>query len=528
MSFIPELISAYFQILPDAQDPQQRVAFGTSGHRGCSRTGSFNEAHIRAIAQAVAEYRKNASVTGPLFLVADTHALSMPALGTALSVLVANEVDVRLDSAQRPVATPLVSRAILSHNAEATVQADALILTPSHNPPEDGGIKYNGPDGGPASSDTTGWIERRANELLADGGDLIPTVALDHARERAGHYDFVTHYVAALSEVVDMEAIAGSGLRLGVDPMGGATLSVWEAIREHYGLAITLTQPRVAPDFAFLDADHDGRIRMDCSSEHAMASAIAKRHDFDLVVANDADGDRHGIVDAGGLLNSNHFLSVCIDYLLTHRPGWPASVGVGKTAVSSAMIDRVVAHHGRALEECPVGFKWFVQGLRAGRIGFAGEESAGASFLDRQGRPWSTDKDGLIPALLAAEIQAVTGETPGACYRRLTHRFGEPHYRRVDQPATAEAKAAIKALGRGDVEGRQFAGETVTHAFSQAPGNEAPLGGIKVVLPSGWLALRPSGTEALCKLYAESFRDETHLEALVGDGQRLLSQLVGE
>jgi phosphoglucomutase len=522
---IEAVLRAFHAIRPERGKIEQRVCFGTSGHRGSSLLGTFNEAHICAIAQSVADYRMQAGYTGPLFLGHDTHALSRPAWEVALEVLAANGVDVCIDSREGVVATPLVSRAILHHNAQHAVRlSDGLIITPSHNPPEDGGIKYNPAHGGPAEGEVTAWIERRANYYLEQGLAGVQRVALAEARARARPYDFVAAYVAELGRVVDMQAIAASGLKLGVDPMGGTALPVWQAITERYGLDLTIVNAGQDPSFAFMPPDHDGKIRMDCSSTAAMANLLAIKDRFDLAFGNDPDADRHGIVDALGLMNPNHYLAVAIDYLLQHRPDWPTAMKVGKTLVSSSLIDRVVASHGRELYEVPVGFKWFVEGLHQGWLAFGGEESAGASFLTRNGEPWSTDKDGIILCLLAAEITAVTGKTPGEYYRELVQRHGEPRYRRVDTPCTSEQKAAFKRLSPETLAINTLAGDPVREVLVAAPGNQAPIGGVKVVTENGWFAARPSGTEALYKVYAESFKGQEHLQILIEAAQSLMDQ----
>lgn len=545
------LLAAFDGIVPDPADPAQRVVFGTSGHRGTALNGSFNEAHIAAISAAIAEYRAEQGIRGPLFLGADTHPLSAPAARVAVEVLTAAGVRV-LESAgggdEAYVPTPAVSRAILDHNrdraADDPERADGIVVTPSHNPPGDGGFKYNPPHGGPADADATGWIARRANRLLESGewrkpvetdSSVLRTSAEAEAasapspREAMlrtsglpGTYDFLGGYVDALDRVIDMPAIARAGVRLGAHPLGGASVAYWAAIRDRYGLDLTVLGPGVDPRWGFMHLDWDGRIRMDPSSRHAMATVLPYRSDFDLVVANDADADRHGIVTPdAGLMNPNHFLAVAIDYLLTHRPDWPVSAGIGKTLVSSAIIDRVVASHGRELVEVPVGFKWFVPGLAGGSLAFGGEESAGASFLCSDGSAWSTDKDGVLLALLAAELRAVTGQSPSERYRELAERFGDPAYARVDAPATPEQKAALAALSPDAVVDAELAGDPITAVLATAPGNRAPIGGIKVQTEHAWFAARPSGTEDVMKVYAESFRGPEHL-ALVQEEARSL------
>ncbi|TLF48578.1 alpha-D-glucose phosphate-specific phosphoglucomutase [Halomonas urmiana] len=519
------VLQAFHDVHPDPAQPSQAVSFGTSGHRGRSLDGSFNHAHILAITLAVVDYRREAGIAGPLFLGRDSHALSRPAWECALRVLVANGVAVHIERDGALTATPLISRAILHHNADgAAAPADGLIITPSHNPPEDGGIKYNPPHGGPAEGEITGEIERRANRYLAEGVTAIATLPMEDALARAHRHDFVGEYVTALGEVVDMAAIAAAGLRLAADPMGGTALPVWQAIAERYGLGLKVVNPAIDESFAFMPPDHDGKIRMDCSSSAAMANLLAMKEDFDLAFGNDPDADRHGIVDASGLMNPNHYLAVAIDYLATHRPGWAGSLKVGKTLVSSSIIDRVVAARGRELYEVPVGFKWFVAGLHQGWLAFGGEESAGASVLTLDGRPWSTDKDGILLCLLAAEILAVTGKRPGDYYRELTERHGEPHYRRVDTPCSREQQQAFKGLTPERLAIERLAGDAVARVMVTAPGNQAPIGGVKVETASGWFAARPSGTEPLYKVYAESFRGPEHLQALIEEAQALLAE----
>ncbi|NWN91774.1 alpha-D-glucose phosphate-specific phosphoglucomutase [Marinobacter adhaerens] len=523
MSEINKIIAAYSERTPNPDRPEERVSFGTSGHRGCSLKGSFNHFHILAIAQAVVDWRKEQGITGPLFIGKDTHALSGPATDSVLEVLSANDVAMRLDSAGGYTPTPLVSHAILRHNARNTDElADGLVITPSHNPPEDGGIKYNGPDGGPAGTEATGWIENRANELLAAGMAGVRTSPRRMAVVEAGRHDYVSEYVQALGEVVDMPAIAASGLTLGVDPMGGSALAVWEAVAEEYGLPLEIVNRTIDPAFAFMPPDHDGKIRMDCSSTAAMAKLLTVKDKFDLAFANDPDADRHGIVDAAGLMNPNHYLAVCVDYLLKHREQWPSSLAIGKTLVSSSMIDRVVAANHRELYEVPVGFKWFVEGLHQGQLAFGGEESAGASFLTFDGKPWSSDKDGIILCLLAAEITAKTGKLPSEYYQALTEQHGAPHYQRKDFAAMAEQKQRLKALKPEDVPFTELAGDPVVGVFTEAPGNGAAIGGLKVTTENGWFAARPSGTEDLCKIYAESFVGQEHLEQIFEQAEGLL------
>ena len=536
------LLSAYTEIRPDPSDPTQRVAFGTSGHRGSAFRGAFNEAHILAISEAICRYRELRGYDGPLFLGKDTHALSDPATLTALEVLVARGVDVRIASDELGVTpTPAVSHAIVVANRGRAVPAsdapatagrglaDGIVVTPSHNPPDDGGFKYNPPNGGPADTNVTGWIQAEANRILESSGS-DGAAGIRRATDgpaRAGRHDFLAEYVGDLPEVIDLEEIRSSGLRIGVDPMGGASVAYWAAIAERHELAITVVNPRVDPTFGFMTYDWDGKIRMDPSSPSAMAGLIARKDDFDLALGNDADADRHGIVTpTAGLLNPNHFLSAAIAYLFAEgRPGWGSEVGVGKTLVSSSMIDRVVADLGRRLVEVPVGFKWFVAGLVDGSLGFGGEESAGASFLTRDGSVWSTDKDGIIADLLACELSARTGRVPGVAYRELTERFGAPAYRRVDAPATPEQKARLGKLAPSDVTASTLAGDPITAILTRAPGNDAPIGGLKVTTANGWFAARPSGTENVAKVYAESFRGEDHLGRLIEEAQALVASV---
>lgn len=522
---IPALLAAY-RNHPDVSDPAQRVAFGTSGHRGSAFSGSFNEAHILAITQAVCEYRSQHGIDGPLFLGKDTHALSGPAQTTALEVLAANGVLTHWQAADGYTPTPVISRAILVHNQGRSSQlADGLIITPSHNPPRDGGIKYNPPNGGPADTDVTGWIERRANALMADGNRQVkrlpPVQAM--AADCIIEQDFIEPYVADLGNVIDMDSIRRAGLKIGVDPLGGAAVAYWQPIAERYGLNIEVVNPAVDPAFAFMPLDHDGKIRMDCSSPYAMASLVELKDRFDIAWGNDADVDRHGIVTPSqGLLNPNHFLAVAIDYLLGNRPQWPGSAAVGKTLVSSALIDRVVAGLGRQLREVPVGFKWFAAGLQDGSLCFGGEESAGASFLRRDGTEWTTDKDGIILGLLAAEITAVSGIDPGRYYQSLAARHGTPYYRRIDAPATPAQKAAFKQLTGDRVGVSTLAGDPILARLTHAPGNGAAIGGLKVTTANGWFAARPSGTEDIYKLYAESFKSAEHLQAIISEAQVIL------
>jgi phosphoglucomutase len=523
---IPALLAAY-RNQPDISQPTQRVAFGTSGHRGSAINGSFNEAHILAICQAVAEYRSNQGITGPLFLGIDTHALSAPAQQTALEVLAANGVIIQLQMNDGFTPTPVISRAILAHNADPKAErADGIVITPSHNPPQDGGIKYNPPHGGPADTDVTGWIENRANALMADGNRSVKRMPYAQAIAAGTTHavDLMTPYIAALGEVIDMEAIRNAKLRIGVDPMGGAAVAYWKPIAEHYGLNLTVVNPKVDPAFGFMTLDHDGKIRMDCSSPYAMASLVGLKDQFDIAWGNDADVDRHGIVTPSvGLMNPNHYLAVAINYLLTHRPQWPLTAAVGKTLVSSGLIDRVVNGLGRRFLEVPVGFKWFSAGLLDGSFCFGGEESAGASFLRRDGSAWTTDKDGIILGLLAAEITAVTGKDPGRHYQELAAKYGTPHYLRIDAPASPAQKAAFKQLTGERVTAATLAGDPILSRLTRAPGNDAPIGGLKVSTANGWFAARPSGTEDIYKLYAESFKSAEHLQQLVSEAQTVVT-----
>jgi len=531
---VDALIAAYYDRRPDPSDPSQRVAFGTSGHRGSSFRNAFNEAHILATTEAICRYRIQRGYSGPLFLGRDTHALSEPATRTALRVLVERGVDVWVDDRDGYTPTPAVSHAIITANRPKDSWrhlADGIVVTPSHNPPDDGGFKYNPPNGGPADTDVTRWIQDEANRILeasgSDGVDGIPRASDEDVRTRVGRYDFMGRYVDDLSSIIDMAAIAGSGLRIGVDPMGGASVAYWGAIAERHGLDITVTNDAVDPTFGFMTVDWDGKIRMDPSSPYAMARLVELRDRFDIALGNDADADRHGVVTPGrGLLDPNHFLAAAIAYLFgSGRLDWRTDVGVGKTLVSSSMIDRVVADLGRRLVEVPVGFKWFVDGLIDGSIGFGGEESAGASFLRRDGTVWTTDKDGIIADLLACELTARAGEDPGEAYAKLTERFGDPVYRRVDTPATPEQKAALGALSESDVTATDLAGDPITGILTTAPGNGAAIGGLKVTTESGWFAARPSGTENVAKVYAESFRGAAHLERLLAEAQALVSEV---
>jgi phosphoglucomutase len=522
---VPHLVASYYTAHPDPSVAGQRVAFGTSGHRGSSTRLSFNEDHVVAISQAICEYRASQGIDGPLFVGRDTHALSEPAMISALEVFAANGVQVLRDSRDGYTPTPALSHAILTYNRGRTSGlADGVVITPSHNPPSDGGFKYNPPNGGPAGSDATKVIEQRANVLLEGGLKEVRRVPYARAVSQSGAYDFLDAYVGDLPNVVDLDAVQGSGVRLGADPLGGASVAYWDEIASRYGLDLTVVNPDVDPAWRFMTLDWDGKIRMDCSSPYAMASLIASRADYQVTTANDADADRHGIVTAdAGLMNPNHYLAVAIDYLYRHRDGWPAGTAVGKTLVSSSMIDRVAADLGRPLMEVPVGFKWFVDGLLDGSIGFGGEESAGASFLRRDGSVWTTDKDGIALCLLAAEITAVTGSTPSEHYARLTSRFGAPAYERIDAPASREEKAVLAGLSPDQVSATELAGEPITALLTEAPGNGAAIGGLKIVTESGWLAARPSGTEDVYKLYAESFRGKDHLRDLQQEGRALIA-----
>jgi phosphoglucomutase len=516
----------YYTRQPDMEDPAQRVSFGTSGHRGSALHGSFNEAHILAITQAICDYRRSQGTDGPLYLGKDTHALSGPAQCTALEVLAANGVETILQRDDGVTPTPVISRAILVYNrGRKTHLADGIVVTPSHNPPEDGGFKYNPTHGGPADTDVTKWVEDRANALLRGNNADVKRVPFEAAMKAASTHqeDFILPYVNDLRHVVDMDAIRAAGLMLGVDPLGGAAAPYWEPIHAVYHVDITVVNPTIDPTFAFMTVDHDGRIRMDPSSPYAMAGLVGLKDQYRLAFANDADADRHGIVTPGvGLMNPNHYLAVAIRYLLTHRPTWPAPAVVGKTLVSSSLIDQVVRQLDRQLYEVPVGFKWFVSGLLDGSCCFGGEESAGASFLRHDGTVWTTDKDGPIMNLLAAEIMARTDKDPGEHYRELTAQFGAPHYTRLDAPATLEQKARLAHLAPEAVTASTLAGEPITARLTRAPGNNAPIGGLKVVAASGWFAARPSGTENIYKIYAESFQDQMHLDAIVAEAQEIV------
>jgi phosphoglucomutase len=518
----------YYEKQPDLSDPNQMVSFGTSGHRGSSLRGSFTEAHILSVTQAICEYRRKQNITGPIFLGKDTHALSAPAQRTALEVLAANDAQAAIQQNDGVTPTPSISRAILVHNRNRdTGLADGIVITPSHNPPEDGGFKYNPPNGGPADTDITRWVQDRANELLRGGNVGVKRLPYASAIKAPNVHeqDFIIPYVQDLRNVVDMDSIRSSGIRLGVDPLGGAALPYWEPINRLYGLDIKIVNPRLDPTFSFMTLDHDGVIRMDCSSPYAMAGLLRLKDQYQVAFANDPDADRHGIVTpSAGLMNPNHYLAVAIHYLLTHRPDWSPQAAVGKTLVSSSMIDRVVASLGRRLLEVPVGFKWFAPGLFDGSCCFGGEESAGASFLRRDGTVWTTDKDGPIMNLLAAEITACTSRDPGEHFRALAAEFGSPYYTRIDAPATPEQKARLQKLSPDAIKETELAGEPITAKLTRAPGNEAPIGGLKVVAANGWFAARPSGTENIYKIYAESFRSEEHLAYLVREAQSMVNK----
>jgi phosphoglucomutase len=528
---VARLVTAYYALHPDPAEPGQRVAFGTSGHRGSSLATAFNEDHIAATSQAICEYRAAQGTDGPLFLGADTHALSEPARVTALEVFAANDVTVLIDQTDGYTPTPAVSHAILTHNRGRTSGlADGVVVTPSHNPPADGGFKYNPPNGGPAGSEATSWIQDRANEIITGGLKDVRRIPYTRALAApgTGRHDFLGAYVADLPNVLDLDAIRSAGVRIGADPLGGASVAYWGRIGEQHRLDLTVVNPLADPTWRFMTLDWDGKIRMDCSSPYAMASLIEQRDRFDIATGNDADADRHGIVTPdGGLMNPNHYLAVAISYLFSHREQWPAGAGIGKTLVSSSMIDRVAADLGRQLVEVPVGFKWFVDGLSDGTLGFGGEESAGASFLRRDGSVWTTDKDGIVLALLASEITAVTGRTPSQHYAQLTDRFGAPAYARVDAPASREEKALLAKLSPSQVTADTLAGEPVTNVLTEAPGNGAALGGIKVATANAWFAARPSGTEDVYKIYAESFLGPDHLHRIQEEAKTVVLAALG-
>jgi phosphoglucomutase len=526
---VAHVVTAYYTVAPDPDDVAQQVTFGTSGHRGSSLDAAFNEAHILATTQAIAEYRAAQGTTGPLFIGRDTHALSEPAWASALEVLAANDVVAMIDAADRYTPTPAVSHAILTFNrGRDSDLADGIVVTPSHNPPRDGGFKYNPPNGGPADTDATSAIAKRANEILRGGLADVKRIPLSRALNTAERHDYMNAYVEDLPNVVDLHAIRAEGVRIGADPLGGASVDYWAAIAETHGLDLTVVNPLVDATWRFMTLDTDGKIRMDCSSPNAMASLIGKIGDYQIATGNDADSDRHGIVTPdGGLMNPNHYLAVAIDYLYGNRPGWPGSTAVGKTAVSSSIIDRVVAGLGRKLVEVPVGFKWFVDGLIGGSIGFGGEESAGASFLRTDGSVWTTDKDGIILALLASEILAKTGSTPSQRYAELAEKYGAPTYARVDAPANREQKARLAKLSAEQVEATELAGEPITAKLTAAPGNGAPLGGLKVTTENAWFAARPSGTEDVYKIYAESFLGPEHLAQVQEAARSVVSSVIG-
>ncbi|WP_029933578.1 phosphoglucomutase (alpha-D-glucose-1,6-bisphosphate-dependent) [Thiomicrospira pelophila] len=527
---IPKLMVDYYALKPDVSNPAQAVGFGTSGHRGCASSASFNDDHIAAICQALVEYRAQAGINGPIFIGMDTHALSEAAHTTAIEVFVANHLDIIIQGRGRYTPTPVISHAIIRFNrGRSSGLADGVVITPSHNPPQDGGFKYNLANGGPADTDVTNWIQQRANQILLQGGRDIRRTSLNLALAsgRVKSNDLIKSYVDSLTDVVDMSAIADSGLKIGVDPMGGAGVDFWQPIAETYHLNLEVVNSKVDATFGFMSVDKDGRIRMDCSSPYAMAGLIKLKDRFDIAFGNDPDADRHGIVTpTGGLMNPNHYLAVAIQYLFTHRPNWSAQAGVGKTLVSSSMIDRVAQSIGRTLIEVPVGFKWFVPGLVEGSLGFGGEESAGASFLDKQGLTWSTDKDGLIMNLLAAEITAATGQDPSQHYQKLTQQFGAPIYTRIDAPANREQKTKLSQLNADQVAATQLAGEPITAKLTHAPGNGAAIGGLKVTTENGWFAARPSGTEDVYKIYAESFKDEAHLKQILQEAQQLVDAVL--
>ena len=522
----------YFDRKPDLEDANQLVAFGTSGHRGTSLNGTFTEAHVLAITQAICDYRRAQCTTGPLYMGKDTHALSAPTQRTALEVLAANDVEVVIQENDGVTPTPVISHAILAYNRARQIDlADGIVITPSHNPPEDGGFKYNPPNGGPADTEITGWMQDRANNLLRADNREVKRIPYEKAIKAPStrQQNLVLPYVRDLKNVVDMDAIRAAGLKLGVDPLGGAALAYWEPINSVYGLDITVVNPTIDPTFSFMPLDHDGRIRMDCSSPYAMAGLVALKDRYQVAFANDPDSDRHGIVTpTSGLMNPNHFLAVAIRYLLANRPEWDSNSAVGKTLVSSSMIDRVVEKLGHQLYEVPVGFKWFVPGLLDGSVCFGGEESAGASFLRRDGTVWTTDKDGPIMDLLAAEVMARTGKDPGLHYRELTEEFGSPFYTRIDAPASPEQKRKLQKLSPDSVKESQLAGEPIVAKLTKAPGNHAPIGGLKVVAKSGWFAARPSGTENIYKIYAESIKDESHLNVIISEAQEIVSNALGQ
>lgn len=527
LASIPRLVTAYYTLKPDAADPAQKVTFGTSGHRGSSLKNCFNEDHILAVSQAICDYRKSKGIVGPLFLGMDTHALSEPAFTTSLEVFAANNIHVMIPKDRRYTPTPAISHAILTYNREREGGfADGVVITPSHNPPEDGGFKYNPPDGGPADTETTKVIEDRANDILNNELKKVKRLLFAKAlnAETTHVYDYITPYVEDLGNIIDMEIIGKAGIRIGADPLGGSVIDFWDPIADRYGLYIDVVNRSVDPTFSFMTVDRDGKIRMDCSSPYAMAGLIDLKDNFDIAFGNDTDSDRHGIVTrTGGLLNPNHYLSVAVWYLFQNRPGWRSDAAIGKTLVSSSMIDRIAAHLGRRLSEVPVGFKWFVGGLIDGSYGFGGEESAGASFLRKDGTVWTTDKDGIIMDLLAAEMTAQFGKDPSEMYHELESRFGSPVYERMDAPATPEQKSVLKNLSPEMVKTQKLAGEPITEKLTTAPGNNAPIGGLKVVTENGWFAARPSGTEDVYKIYAESFKGREHLQTIQKEAQEIVN-----
>ncbi len=525
---IPRLVSDYYTVSPEPGNDAHRVAFGTSGHRGSSFRSTFNETHILAISQAICDYRHKQGITGPLYMGMDTHALSEPALTSAVEVFAANDVDVVIQQGRGYTPTPVISHAIVSYNRANSRKADGVVITPSHNPPEDGGFKYNPPHGGPAGTEVTQWIEQRANDLIADRLAAVKrtTFARAMASGTVKEYDYITPYVHDLEQVVDMAAIREAGLKIGVDPLGGSGLHYWEPIAEHYGLNLEMVSRKIDPTFSFMHVDKDGKIRMDCSSACAMAGLIKLKDQFDIAFGNDPDFDRHGIVTRQfGLLNPNHYLAVAIDYLYRHRKDWPTQARIGKTLVSSGMIDRVAGGLGRQIAEVPVGFKWFVDGLATGEMAFGGEESAGAAFLRRDGKTWCTDKDGFILALLAAEITAVTGKDPGEHYQSLTERYGAPVYQRIEAPANDQQKKILAALSPDQVKADKLAGDPIKEKLTHAPGNNAAIGGLKVVTDNGWFAARPSGTESVYKIYTESFEGEQHLQKIQAEAKAIVSEV---
>ena len=526
-----KVTAAYYAVSPDPENPEQQVSFGTSGHRGSPEDGSFNEAHIWATTQAICEYRAGQGISGPLYLGRDTHCASEPAERSALEVLAANGVETVLQAGGAFTATPGISHAILSYNRGRSVGlADGIVVTPSHNPPRDGGFKYNPPNGGPADTDVTGWIQDRANALLREHNASVKRLGYEAAKRAATTHeqDFAAAYVADLENVIDIAAIRNAKVRMGADPLGGASIAYWSRIAEQFGLDISVVNPAVDPRFSFMTVDHDGKIRMDCSSPYAMAKLVGLKDKYDVAFGNDPDSDRHGIVTpSAGLLNPNHYLAVAIRYLFTHRPAWQPGAAVGKTLVSSSLIDRLVKAMGRPLKEVPVGFKWFVDGLVDGSYGFGGEESAGASFLRKNGGVWTTDKDGIILNLLAAEITAVTGKDPGQHYEELRAEFGTPYYTRVDQPATPAQKSLLKKLSPESVSAKELAGEPILHKLTRAPANDAAIGGLKVVTENGWFAARPSGTENVYKIYAESFKGPDHLNAILEEARKIVGAALG-